>query len=189
MTSVPADGPSALFVAVPESTQDPETVEAYEKARELFGHVSELFSVLANAPTALSGWVDLLRRLRRELVAGPELTEPAIITVARLHGNARVAASHERLAAAAGVDARTLRAAVSGETDGLDTDGRLVCDLAAAVVAGGAPEPLVRRCQSRFGVRETAELIIVSAFYCMVCRVTASMRVYTDLSPPRPAGS
>ncbi|MEU0555691.1 hypothetical protein [Dactylosporangium maewongense] len=188
MTSMPSGGSSALFTAVPESTQDPETMEAYEKSRELFGHVSELFSILANAPTALSGWIDLLRRLRRELAVAPRLTEPAIITVARLHGNGRVAASHERLAAAAGVDAQVLRAAASGETDRLDADERLACDLAAAVVGGGAPEPLVRECQSRLGVRETAELIILTSFYCMVCRVNASMQVYVDLPPAQPAG-
>ncbi|KOX10624.1 4-carboxymuconolactone decarboxylase [Micromonospora profundi] len=188
MTVIPSDGSSALFAPVPESTRDPETMEAYEKAHALFGHVSELFSVLANAPTALSGWVDLLRRLRRELAVEPRLTEPAIITVARLHGNGRIAASHERLAAAAGVDTRLLRAAVAGETDGLDADERLVCELATAIVGGGAPESLVRRCQSRFGVRETAELIIVTSFYCMVCRVTASMQVYVDLPPTQPSG-
>lgn len=185
MSRAPAGGPPALFPPVPESTGDPETAEAYAKARELFGHVSELFAVLANAPTALSGWIDLLRRLRHELVAEPRLTEPAIITVARLHGNARVAASHERLGAAAGVDAAVLRAAATGDTAGLGADERLVCELAAAVVAGGAPEPLVRRCRERFGGRATAELIIVCAFYCMVCRVTASMKVYAD---PPPAG-
>jgi alkylhydroperoxidase family enzyme len=62
-----------------------------------------------------------------------------------------------------------------------DSDERLVLEFAEQLAAGTAEESVVLELQDRLGVRETAELIIATSFYCCVARVVTTMGI-TSLS-------
>jgi alkylhydroperoxidase family enzyme len=175
-------GQTLLFPRVPASSTDPEVRKAYVNAFDLFGPISDLFSVLANAPTLLDGWVDMVRNLRQGLAVEDRLSEIAIVRVAQIGGAHFVAAAHSRLAVKAGV-AQAKVDTVSdwrGSQD-FDSDERLVLEFAEQLAAGTAEESVVLELQDRLGVRETAELIIATSFYCCVARVVTTMGI-TSLS-------
>ncbi len=170
------------FPRVPESSTDPEVHKAYVNAFDLFGPISDLFAVLANAPTLLDGWVDMVRNLRNGMIVPPRFSEIAVVRVAQIGSAEFVAASHSRLAVKAGVPAEKVEAIETWRaSDVFDDDDRLVLECAEQLAAGGAHDEVVTQLQERLGMRETAELIISTSFYCCVSRVVTSMGV-TSLS-------
>jgi alkylhydroperoxidase family enzyme len=172
-----------LFPRIDDDSTDPETAKAYVNAVDLFGPISDLFAVLANAPTLLDGWVDMVRNLRHGLVVEPRFSEIAIMRAAQIGGADFVQAAHGRLGVKAGVPQEKVDGVSTWrESDVFDDDDRLVLEFAEQIAAdGAAKQETVEQMQARFGVRETAELIISTAFYCCVSRVVTSMGI-TSLS-------
>jgi 4-carboxymuconolactone decarboxylase len=170
------------FPRVAETSTDPEVHKAYVNAFDLFGPISELFAVLANAPTLLDGWVDMVRNLRHGLQVEDRFSEIAIVRVAQLGRADFVAAAHGRLAVKAGVPQDKVDGiAAWRRSEMFDDDERLVLECAEQLAAGTADEAVVTALQDRLGMRKTAELIIATSFYCCVARVVTTMGI-TSLS-------
>ena len=172
-----------LFPRIPDDASDPETAKAYVNAIDLFGPISDLFAVLANAPTLLDGWVDMVRNLRHGLKVEPRFSEIAIVRAAQIGRADFVQAAHGRLAVKADVPQEKVDAIPNWrESPVFDDDDRLVLEFAEQIAADGtANADIVRQMQDRFGVREAAELIIATSYYCCVSRVVTSMEI-TSLS-------
>jgi 4-carboxymuconolactone decarboxylase len=171
-----ATGPS--FAPVPLDSTDPEVQAAYAKSYELFGHVSDLFARLANAPTLLGGWIDMLRPIRRSMSVDPHLSELLTLRVAQLQGAQLMVASHTRLASMAGVPEEKVAAVTDWRTSSvLGPVEQAVLELAEQVTErSAADDELVVRLQESIGVRATLELVIVASYYCCTTRVANVVR-------------
>ncbi|WP_196073336.1 carboxymuconolactone decarboxylase family protein [Nakamurella alba] len=160
---------------------DPETAEAEAKAVALFGHVSDLFAALGHAPTVLSGWIDLVRRLRTDLSVDPRLHELVVVRVAGSIGATYAETAHRRLALKAGVrqeqlDAIDLTATAQTSAEFDDTE-RAALLLAAKVAAATAGPDDVLTLMELIGERDATELLVIAAFYCCVGRITNALGV------------
>jgi AhpD family alkylhydroperoxidase len=178
MATPPAAQQPSLFPSVPETSADPEVQAAFGKSYALFGHVSDLFNKLANAPTLLGGWIDMLSPIRNTLSVSPQLSELATIRVTQLNACQLMTNSHSRLARRAGVSEEK----VTSVADWQDADcyspvERDVLGLAEQLtVTSQVPDELIRALQESIGVRATLELIIVVAYYCCTTRVANVVR-------------
>jgi AhpD family alkylhydroperoxidase len=176
-----------LAAAVPRVTDwsvDPETVEAYDKAIALFGHISDLFAALGHAPTVLSGWIDLTRRLRHDLAVDPRLHELLVVRVSQCTGAAYPETAHRRLALACGVRPEQLEAIAEWPvSEEFSTTERAVLQFAEQVAAAQAGPEQTTALMELLGERQTTELLVVASFYCCVGRVTKALDVQ-----PRSAG-
>ncbi|MER7276954.1 hypothetical protein ABT369_21175 [Dactylosporangium sp. NPDC000244] len=150
------------FTRVARTDPDPAVQDAYAKAEDLFGHVSDLFAILGNAPALLSGWIDLVRALREGLTVSPALSELVIIRVAELVGSPYVDTAHRRLAA--GLEPPPARLAAAAR--------RLAEDVARD---GHADEEALRVLRAELGERQLTELLVVAAFYCGVARLANTL--------------
>src|ERR1700712_2407080 len=115
------------FPRISENSTEADVHKAYVNAFDLFGPISDLFAVLANAPTLLDGWVDMVRNLRNGLVVADRFSEISIVRVAQIGGAEFVAAAHGRLAVKAGVPVEKVEAIENWrDSDAFDDDDRLV---------------------------------------------------------------
>jgi 4-carboxymuconolactone decarboxylase len=168
----------SLFASVPEDSADPQVQAAFAKSYDLFGHVSDLFAKLANAPTLLGGWIDMLRPIRTTLVVDPVLSELLTIRVAQLQDTELMVASHRRLAQRAGVPDEKIDAVGSWRASSAFTPvERDVLELAEQLtVDSRADDSLVLSLQEAIGVRATLELVVVASYYCCTTRVSNVVR-------------
>ena len=178
MTVQPQAGQPSLFPSIPETSEDAEVQAAFAKSYALFGHVSDLFNKLANAPTLLGGWIDMLSPIRNTLTVSPQLSELATIRVTQLNACQLMTNSHSRLARRAGVSEEK----VAAVADWLAADcytpvERDVLSLAEQLtVTSQVPDEVIRSLQASIGVRATLELVIVVAYYCCTTRVANVVR-------------
>ena len=168
----------SLFPSVPESSDDPEVQAAFAKSYDLFGHVSDLFNKLANAPTLLGGWIDMLKPIRTTLTVSPQLSELLTIRVAQLNGTGLMVNSHSRLATRAGVSSEKVESVASWRDATCYTDDeRTVLELAEQITTTShVDDALIVALQESIGVRATLELVIVAAYYCCTTRVANVVR-------------
>ncbi len=178
MTTPPATQRPSLFPSIPETSTDPEVQAAFAKSHALFGHVSDLFNKLANAPTLLGGWIDMLRPIRNTLAVSPQLSELATIRVTQLNACQLMTNSHSRLARRAGVSEEKVAAVANWqEADCYSPVERDVLDLAEQLtVTSGVPDQIIAALEDAIGIRETLELVIVVSYYCCTTRVANVVR-------------
>lgn len=158
---------------------DPERQEAHRKAIELFGHVSDLFAVMGHAPTVLSGWIDLVRRLRTDLAVDPVLHELLVVRVAQLAGGSYVEVAHRRLAERLGLGAERLASIATWQSAPcFDPTERAVLELAERMAAATATPTDTTALIDRVGERAAVELVVVAGFYCGVARIAGALGVH-----------
>ncbi|WP_433041953.1 carboxymuconolactone decarboxylase family protein [Dactylosporangium sp. CS-033363] len=150
------------FTRVPRTDPDPAVQLAYGQAEDLFGHVSDLFAILGNAPVLLSGWIELVRALREGLTVAPALSELVIVRVAELTGSPYVGTAHRRLAAGLEPPPEHLAAAARRLAEDVARDGHVAEDALGAL-------------RGELGERQLTELLVVAAFYCGVARLTNTL--------------
>ncbi len=168
----------SLFPSIPESSPDAEVQAAFAKSYALFGHVSDLFNKLANAPTLLGGWIDMLSPIRNTLTVSPQLSELATIRVTQLNHCQLMTNSHSRLARRAGVPEDKVAAVGNWQqADCYSPVERDVLGLAEQLaVSSQVPDELIAALQQAIGVRATLELVIVVSYYCCTTRVANVVR-------------
>ena len=168
----------SLFPSIPESSADPEVQTAFAKSYALFGHVSDLFNKLANAPTLLGGWIDMLSPIRNTLTVSPQLSELATIRVTQLNHCQLMTNSHSRLARQAGVSEEKVAAVAHWQrADCYSPVERDTLSMTEQLTVGSqVPDELIAALQQAIGVRATLELVIVVAYYCCTTRVANVVR-------------
>jgi AhpD family alkylhydroperoxidase len=168
----------SLFPSIPETSPDAEVQAAFAKSHALFGHVSDLFNKLANAPTLLGGWIDMLRPIRNTLTVSPQLSELATIRVTQLNHCQLMTNSHSRLARRAGVSEDKVAAVADWQqADCYSPVERDVLGLTEQLtVSSQVPDELISALQQSIGVRATLELVIVVSYYCCTTRVANVVR-------------
>lgn len=168
----------SLFPSVLESSSDPDVQAAFAKSHDMFGSVSDLFNKLANAPTLLSGWIDMLRPIRTTLVVSPQLFELLTIRVAQVNGTTLLAESHSRLARKAGVSPEKVAAVTHWrEADLFSADECNALHLAEQLtIESRVDDEVIMALQASIGIRATLELVVVAAFYNCTTRVANVVR-------------
>jgi alkylhydroperoxidase family enzyme len=164
--------------------------ELPEPARRVFesleasrGFVPNLYRVAANAPHFLSAFAELVAVSRAESSLPASLKELAILQVAKLTGAATMWASHQTLAASAGVPALLAAALpdwrVSGTASPVQAAVLTLAEECTEAVR--VTDHTWAEAANVLSAEQLAELVFVVAFYNMVARILHSFGV--DLDP------
>ena len=138
-----------------------------------------VYRVLANAPAALPGFVQMAGALLGQGALDAGLRELAILRVGALSGSRYEVHQHLRIARRVGLDeARIARALdVDGHDDPATDDGRVLAFTTAVVREVKAPDALFDAVSGRLGHGATLELLLAIGFYMMVARVLENAEV------------
>ncbi len=144
-----------------------------------------LYRMLPHAgEAAASGFLALGSALLRENEFDAQLREIAILRVGILSGASYEVHQHKRVARNVGMSDATIAALeVGADTRVLTDDERLVLEFTDVVVREvKAPDALFDKVATRFGHRQTAELVLTIGFYMLVSRFLENFEV--DIEPP-----
>lgn len=144
-----------------------------------------LYRMLPHAgDAAAAGFLALGSAILRHSEIDPVLREVAILRVGHLSRAGYEVHQHKRVARQTGMSEATLAALEPGaDTAVLSDDERLVLDFTDTLVREvKAPDVLFERVATRFGHRQTAELVLTIGFYMLVSRFLENFEV--DIEPP-----
>lgn len=144
-----------------------------------------LYRMLPHAgESAAGGFLALGGALLRDNQLDSQLREIAILRVGILCKSGYEVHQHKRVAKQVGMGEATIAALeVGADTAVLTDDERLVLEFTDVVVRDvKAPDELFQRVSTRFGPRETAELVLTIGFYMMVSRFLENFEV--DIESP-----
>jgi AhpD family alkylhydroperoxidase len=159
----------------------PAVAAVFERARDGFGIVPNLYRTLGHAPELLEAWVDFAWPLRHAAVTSRLTRELVILRVALLDGIGYEWDHHVPMAKAAGATEEQVvalaawRDAAAGV---LADDQRAALALADRVAAG---QPVAddewAELSVHFDHRDCIELVLTASFYVCVGRVLSSLQV------------
>jgi AhpD family alkylhydroperoxidase len=159
----------------------PAVAAVFERARDGFGIVPNLYRTLGHAPELLEAWVALAWPLRHAAVTSRLTREFVILRVAQLDGIGYEWDHHVPMANAAGATDEQIRALASWRDAAvgvLADDQRAALALADRVATG---QPVTddewAELSLHFDDRECVELVLTASFYVCVGRVLASLQV------------
>lgn len=161
-------------------SQASEQYQALLKSR----HPLNLYRMLPHAgDSAASGFLALGSALLRDNELDSQLREIAILRVGILSRASYEVHQHKRVARNVGMSDATLAALdIGADTSGLSDDERLVLEFTDVVFRDvKAPDALFQRVATRFGHRQTAELVLTIGFYMLVSRFLENFEV--DIEP------
>jgi len=138
-----------------------------------------IYRVLANAPTALPGFVKLAGALLTQSELDPQLREMVILRVGALCNSAYEMHQHLRLARHVGVSEERVRKAVRTDApDNGDTlEDKLLAFTTSVVQTVKAPEAQFRAVAAELSARSVTELLMTIGTYMMVSRVLENLEV------------
>lgn len=175
---------SARIPLVPEDT-DEETVSAvFERVRQSWDHVPNLYRVLGWAPPVLEQWINFAWTLRNDAVSDRALRELAIMRTAQLNGADYEWRHHWQMALDAGVSEDQLERLAHWKGDeSFGPAERAVLAMADQVAERGSlDESAWEELRRHFDERETMELVLTAAFYACVSRFLLAMQIPVEPS-------
>ena len=143
-----------------------------------------LYRMLPHAgEAAAGGFLALGSALLRENELDSQLREIAILRVGILSRAGYEVHQHKRVARQVGMSEATIAALeVGADTTVLTDDERLVLEFTDVVFRDvKAPDALFQKVATRFGHRQTAELVLTIGFYMLVSRFLENFEV--DIEP------
>ncbi|MGI8462450.1 MAG: carboxymuconolactone decarboxylase family protein [Solirubrobacterales bacterium] len=165
----------------------PATAELGDDARSILAELPALNVVrmVAGAPAALRPLTDLGQAILLRSELDPRLRQIAILSVARATESDYERAQHEQVSRAVGLGEAEIEAAVNGDLDALDDDGRLVARFAVSIARDvEADEGLTLAVLDLLGRRQSTELVVCCSYYCMVARIIATCGVEVEETLP-----
>jgi alkylhydroperoxidase family enzyme len=169
----------SVFPLVSLETDDPIVKQVFDRLRQRWGGVLNLYRVLGWAPALSKGWAAFAWTMRFELEVPRKLRELLVIRIASLAGARYEYVHHLKMAKEAGVTEGQITHLHAWRSSELfDERERLVLQLAdeLASVNGATPDTMARL-QQLFRPRHLVELVVTGAFYCGVARVVNSFGV------------
>ncbi|MGA2454030.1 MAG: carboxymuconolactone decarboxylase family protein [Solirubrobacteraceae bacterium] len=145
-----------------------------DDARELLDSLPPLNIVrmVANAPAALRPLTDLGQAILLHGELDPRLRQIAILCVARVTRSGYEQAQHENVSRLVGLEQSEIDAATSGRLDALAPHEQLVGRFAEQIARDvRAEEETTAQVLRLLGQRQTVELVVACAYYCLVARV------------------
>lgn len=138
-----------------------------------------IYGILANAPTALPGFVQLAGALLTQSELDPQLREMVILRVGAHCRSAYEMHQHQRLARHVGVSEERIRKAIDlCAPPGSDSlEDRLLALTDSVVLSVRAPPAQIEAVQSALSPRALTELLMTIGLYMMVSRVLENLEV------------
>ena len=151
----------------------------------------KIYSVLANAPTALPGFIQLASALLTKSELDPKLREMVILRVGALCNSAYEMHQHIRLARHVGVSEEQIcRAMDIGTTEGGNSlEGKLLAFTDSVVRLVKAPTYQFDAVRAELSPRGVTELLMIIGTYMMVSRVLENLEVEIEESDVDIAGN
>ena len=143
---------------------------------------ANVFRMVANAPNSLQGFVQLAASILLQSQFDARKREIAILRVAQVTRSHYEWAQHVLIARRVGLSQEEIDLiGVDGPVRGLDEESLLLCRVAEEIsrdvrLSDEALEALL----SRYGVRQTSELILCCSYFNMLSRFLESTRVELD---------
>ncbi len=138
-----------------------------------------IYRVLANAPTALPGFVQLAGSLLTQGELDPQLREMVILRVGAHCRSGYEIHQHRRLALHVGVSeeriAKACALAAAQDSDSLED--KLLRFTDSVVLSVKAPQPQFDAVQAALSARQLTELLMTIGLYMMVSRVLENLEV------------
>lgn len=138
-----------------------------------------IYRILANAPTALPGFVQLAGALLTQSELDPQLREMVILRVGAHCRSAYEMHQHLRLARHVGVSEERIRKAVDigGATADESLEDRMLAFTDSVVVSVKAPQAQFDALREHLSPRGITELLMTIGTYMMVSRVLENLEV------------
>ncbi len=168
-----------MFPLVPEVSTDPVVRPVFERLRQRWGKVLNLYRILAWSPELVQSWAAFAWSMRFDLKVSRRSRELLVIRIADLLGATYEYGHHLPMAREAGVSDEQIaalpdwrRSALFGEED------RAVLALADDLAAlPGAKQETMAQLRRAFDERQCVELLVTGSFYCGVARIVNSAQV------------
>ena len=149
-----------------------------------------IYGVLANAPTALPGFIQLAGALLTQSELDPKLREMVILRVGALCNSAYEMHQHIRLARHVGVSeeriCKAMDTGTAGEGDSLED--KLLAFTDSVVRSVKAPQDQFDAVRAELSPRGVTELLMIIGTYMMVSRVLENLEVEIEESDVDIAG-
>ena len=140
-----------------------------------------IYRILANAPTALPGFIQLAGALLTEGELDPKLREMVILRVGALCNSAYEIHQHIRLARHVGLSEERISKAVNAgaraEGDGDSLEDKLLTFTDSVVRSVKAPKEQFEAVRAELSPRGVTELLMTIGTYMMVSRVLENLEV------------
>jgi alkylhydroperoxidase family enzyme len=155
----------------------------FESLEATRGFVPNLYRVAANAPHFLPAFAEMVAASRANSVLPAALKELAILQIAKLTGAETMWASHQTLAASAGVPATLVAALPDWRVGGpaSPVQAAVLTAVEESTRDVRVTEAVWAEVAELLPAEQLAELVFVVAFYNMVARIIEAFRV--DLDP------
>ncbi len=143
---------------------------------------ANVFRMVANAPSSLSGFVQLAASILLQSQFNPRLREIAVLRTAHLTRSRYEWEQHVRIARQAGVsDADMERIGVDGTVQGMNEEDSLICRVAEEICRDiRLSDEALAALLARYGNRQATELILCCSYFNMLSRFLESTRVALD---------
>lgn len=143
---------------------------------------ANVFRMMANAPTSLGGFIQLAGSILLQSEFDARKREIAILRVAHVTGSPYEWAQHVIIARRMGVtDEEMACLAVDGPVQGLDEESLLICRVAEEISRDvRLSDEALQAILTRYGTRQSTELILCCAYFNMLSRFLESTRVELD---------
>lgn len=144
----------------------------------------KIYSVLANAPTALPGFIQLASALLTQSELDPKLREMVILRVGALCNSAYEMHQHVRLARHVGVSEERICKAMTTDTagEGDSLEDKLLAFTDSVVRSVKAPKEQFDAVRAELSPRGITELLMTIGTYMMVSRVLENLEVEIEQS-------
>lgn len=143
---------------------------------------ANVFRMMANAPSSLAGFIQLAGSILLQSEFDARKREIAILRVAHVTRSPYEWAQHVIIARRMGVtDEEMACIAVDGPVLGLDEESVLICRVAEEISCDvRLSDEALQAIVTRYGTRQSTELILCCAYFNMLSRFLESTRVELD---------
>jgi len=177
---------------VPNAEFDPVLLE---RLKALWGNPVNLYRAMGNHPALVAAWTEFAQSIRVDSKTPRALRELMILRSGQVQDSEYEWAQHLRMARKAGVREPQIEQLADWRTSTeFDPREKAALGLLEAVTAGRVDDTVWAAGKAQFSDQEMVELVMTSAFYCMVARVLDALQVEMDpdigeYSPRLPAKS
>lgn len=168
-----------MFPMVPDRSTDPIVRPVFERLKQRWGRVLNLYRVLAWSPELVQSWAAFAWSMRFDLKVSRRSRELLIVRIADLHGAAYEYGHHLPMAQEAGVSEEQIAALADWrKSDLFDEQDRAVLALADDLATRtGASKETMAILRAVFDERQSIELLVTGSFYCGVARIVNSAEI------------